>query len=372
MGTILQSGNFISDGLVEIIKLRSDLDWMYVYNWTAVANSTTNGTNLNVEFYWQRGMPQSQGLSKRSYGAVPIVGGQPGPLGALQLPVGAGFTLVNQGFEADFAQVSGAVAFTGISSSTTPVVTTSSIAASGISLQDGDVVRLSQAFGSVDASDLLGIDFQIDYTNDTHFTFANVLQQATGAASVLGGNWRKVNVSSVFYPQTRYIINIATAGAFGLLNATPMNPVVVTSVDSGYLAGQEVRFHIDTVNNLNKMVEIDSLIGTIIAVDPAFPSAFQIDIDATGFTPFLFPTIAQANAIAAKYTPAYVGPVGANTAFSVSNNLDSLTDATTNILYQGIQLLGGNLAAAGNAGPAGAVGDAMYWVAGKSSLVNGN
>src|SRR5712692_7290725 len=260
-------------------------------------------------------MPQGQGLAKKSFGSAPIAGGQPGPLGESQLDVNTGFVLFNQGAD---AAVTGGVAFSAVSNSTTPVVTTSSIAASGISLQSGDVVRLSQPSGGADVNDLLGIDFQVNYTSDTSFTFANALQQAPGAAGVLPGTWRKVNVSSIFYPETRYIVNITQAA----------QAVVTTSVDHDYLAGQEVRFHIDTLKDLNKMVEIDNLIGTIVDTTD---STFTVDIDTRAFTPFLFPTIAQAQAIASNYTPAYVGPVGGNTAYSVANNLDSLTDAEVNI-----------------------------------------
>ncbi len=338
MGTVLQQGKFTSAGVRKVLSIRSDVDWMYVYNYNAI-NQTT--ADLGAVFYWQRGMAQGRGIVTTKLGATQAQDAT--TIG--QIAAQSGFYLINQGSD---ALVSGAVAFSAISDNVNPQVTTASLSASGVSLQTGDVVRLSQPIGTADAQDLLGIDFQITVNDNTHFTITNALQQAPGAAAVAAGRWRKVNVSSMFYPQTRYIVNITQAA----------NAVVTTSVDHGYQRGQEIRFHIN--NAVNGMVELDGLIGTITAVTA---STFTVDIDTTAFTAFTFPTIAAMQAIGSLYTPAFVGPVGANTAYSINNNLDPLTDAEVNISLIGMQLN------AGVASPAGANGDVIYWVAGKSFAV---
>ena len=49
--TIIQQGFFVSDGSNKIISLRSDVDWMRVYNTSELAAQN----NVGVEYYWQRG-----------------------------------------------------------------------------------------------------------------------------------------------------------------------------------------------------------------------------------------------------------------------------------------------------------------------------
>src|ERR1700679_4342326 len=53
--TILQQGSFTSAGTAVTLNIRSDLDWMKVYNTTAATNNQT--TAIGVEYYWQRGFP---------------------------------------------------------------------------------------------------------------------------------------------------------------------------------------------------------------------------------------------------------------------------------------------------------------------------
>ena len=364
--TIIQQGNFISTGKNTILSIRSDLDWMYVYNLTAL---TQAAANLSFYFYWQRNMAPGTGIGWTKLGAV---ANDPTTVGALANT--AGFLLVNQGYSSGVSsqvsnstQVSAPVAFTSTTNATRPVVATGSTAG----LQAGSIVRLSQVAGAIDANDLLGIDFQIDtIVANTSFRIYSTLQQAPGGAGT-NGFWRAITVDNTFYPSFRYIVNLATAGAFGTLTATVLQPVVVTSVDHGYVVGQEVTFNVQS--SLNGMTQINALSAPIIAIDPATPNAFQVSLDTTGFTPFVFPTIAQVAAVNNNYTPATVVPAGENTASALGAvpPTDILSDATVNIAILGVQLLGANATPGANAGPAGSSGDSMFWVAGKSFSVNG-
>jgi len=138
---IIQQGRFVSDGLNKTLAIRSDVDWMTVYNETKTIDNTVNRP---TNFYWQRGMAAGRGLKVVKMGAVAgdyLTNGQ--------TAANAGFTLVNQGSD---ALVSAGVAFTAISNATAPVVSTADTSL----LQVGDVVRLSQPAGGLDAAALDG------------------------------------------------------------------------------------------------------------------------------------------------------------------------------------------------------------------------
>lgn len=350
--TIIQQGRFTSDGLRKILPIRSDVDWMKVYNESTYLDLTIDRP---TDFYWQRGMAAGLGLKTVKLGASagdPLTNGQVG--------AGQGFTLINQGTD---AVVSSGVAFTAVSNVVRPIVSTANTAI----LQAGDVVRLSQPAGGLDAKSLLGIDFEVDtIVANTSFRIASALQQAVGAGTA--GTWRKVNTNSIFYPSVRYIVNIENDGTvINNLTSSALEPIIVTSVSHNYVTGQEVRFHITSI--VNGMVEINELTAPIIETDADNPFIFQVSLDTTGFTAFVFPT--TANYPAAGYTPAYVGPVGEDTAVALNANPveNILSDATVNVAIIGMQLSAGT-AAGVNVGPAGEDTNVMYWVAGKSFSVN--
>lgn len=339
--TIIQQGRFTSNGLRKTLAIRSDVDWMKVYNYDATAQAAADRP---IEFYWQRGMAAGLGLKTVKLGATEAND----TLTAAAVGAGQGFTLVNQGSD---AVLSAGVAFTAISNATAPVVSTGDTSL----LQVGDVVRLSQPAMPRDALALDGIDWQISAINPgVSFTIRGVLPNTVGAGTA--GIWRKVNISSIFYPQTRYIINITTAN--------PLFPIVTTSVDHGYVVGQEVRFHVSqtVMGNAYGMTQIDNIIAPITAVTA---STFTVSLDTTGFGAFAFPT--TANYPAGGITPAFVGPVGEDTATALNAvpQANILSDATVNTAIIGM-LLSAGTAGGVNVGPAGENTNVMYWVAGKS------
>lgn len=357
--TIMTQGNFISTGGTENLSIPSGADWIRVYNMTALEQAAAD---LPYEFYWQLGMTPGGGISWTKDGATSATDSV--TVGALA--VGTGFLPLNQGFNTgvsaqikNSSQVSQPVAFTAISNNVNPQITTASIAGSGVALQTGDVVRLSQTAGAIDANNLLGIDFQVTVNNDTHFTITNALEQAPGAGGT-NGFWRKVTVGNTFYPELRYIVDIATGATTN----------VRTSVDHGYQIGQLVTFNIPST--LNGTTQLNQLSGAIISVPSE--DVFVVDIDSSSFTPFVFPTIAAVAAVNNNYTPAHVVPAGMDTATALSQIpvADILSDATRNQLILGMSLLGGNSTPGGIAGPAGSSGDQMFWQAGTVYLnVNG-
>ena len=59
-GTIIQQGDFTSDGTDKIIALRSDVDWVEVYNLTNIAAATQWA---GTYWYWQREMADDDAVT---------------------------------------------------------------------------------------------------------------------------------------------------------------------------------------------------------------------------------------------------------------------------------------------------------------------
>jgi len=318
--TIVQQGRFTADGNQKVLQLRSDVDWMKVYNYTTTA---AGGAGTGVAFYWQRGMDSDTGIEYQKLAADES-------MSPVTLTSG-GFTLVDTS-----ANPVGALNSTvsAVSTAATPVVSATSTA----TLQNGDIVRMINVTG---AQQLGGIDFTIgSVVANTSFTLAHMAQLA-GAGTT--GSFRPINWDPIFYPRRRYISAITQASS----------AVVTLTVTHGYTAGQKVRFTVPTIYD---MTEMDGLTGTITAVNTT-NNTITVDIDSSGFTAFAFPTTAEA---AGGFTPAQVVPIGEAAEDGYQNLLD---DATENQSYIGMVL------AAGTDSPAGALNDVIYWVAGKSWAV---
>jgi hypothetical protein len=324
-------GKFTSTGANKILNIRSDVDWINVYNYTAAAQAAAD---LGFQYYFQRGMAQGRGIIYAKLGAVandPITVGE---IGAT-----LGFYLIDTSVNVPGASV----ALTSVSAGATPVVATGNTAG----LADGDIVRLYNVTGGLQ---LNGLDFTIDTINaNVSFELAYMVQIVlTGA-----GTFRKIPYNPIYYPRARYISSITQAA----------QAVVKLTVTHGYKVGQVVRFIVPSVAGSAVsygMTEMNNLQGTILAID-LVNNTITVDIDSSGFTAFAFPTTALA---ASGFTPAQVVPIGQNTAESLDAGVDILTDATVNEALVGIQLIAGAFS------PAGQANDVIYWVAGKSFSIS--
>lgn len=324
--TIIQQGRFTATGSAQTIQIRSDLDWMNVYNTTVAAASQT--TAIGVQYYWQRGFPQGaqwEYLKSNAAAAANLS----------QYLTSGGFTLVDTS-----AQQPGNLTstITAVSSASIPVVTNSGT--NGLSA--GDVVRLINVAG---AQQLGGVDFTVGYNtlSTTTFSLDYMAQIVAGTT----GSWRKINYDPLFYPRRRTITKISKAAS----------AVVTMSVTHGYQIGQAVRFVVPAAFG---MVEMDGLLGTITAINTTTTSGntITVNIDSSAFTTFAFPVTG-----AYPFTYAEVIPVGEDTAQALVSGVDILTDATINTGYIGIVL------AAGANSPGGQANDVIYWTAGKSFSV---
>ena len=325
--TIVQQGRFTSTGSARALEIRSDVDWMIVYNYTQALAAQT--TPVGVKYYWQRGMPAGSKWTTFKSNAANATQLE-------QVVATSGFTLVDTS-----VNVLGAIRadVTAVSNAAIPVVSNGG-AANALSV--GDIVRLTNIAG---AHQISGMDFTVGHNTLTTGTFSlDYMPQMVAGTT---GSWRKINAQPLFYPRRRYITKITQAAS----------AVVTMSVTHGYRVGQAVRFIVPASFG---MVEMNGLLGTITAIDTTLTTgnSITVNIDSTAFTAFAFPLTAVS-----PMTYAEVVPVGMDTASALIAGVDILSDATINEGYIGMLLTGGASC------PGGALNDVMYWVAGKSFSV---
>lgn len=319
-GTIIQSGSFVATGNAQTLQLRSDVDWIQVYNYTiAVGGIAAAG----YKYTWFRGFPANEAMIEGWVGGVTALNMASVGVGAGAIP---GFNLV----DSSVLTPGPVIAVAGGTNAVQPIY-----AAVIASLSNGDIVRLQ----NTGHTNLNGLDFTIDNVGGGTFRLANALSQAPGAIAGAAGTLRRIPYNPLYYPRARVICNIAPT-APGALTTD-----ITTLVNHGYTVGQSIRF---TVPADCGMIELDGVQATVVA---AAAGVFTINVDSNAFTAFTFPLVA---AYPAQF--AIAKPVGEDSV--VAPNV--LADATLNTGYIGIQL------GAGNYSPAGAVGDVIYWVAGKS------
>lgn len=311
--TIILQGKFTSAAVAKVIKLRSDIDWMEVWNSTTRA---AGGAGTGVGFYWQKGMAVDTGFEDQKLAAdeslVPVV------------LASGGFTYVDTSSSNPLGAINATV--TAISNAAIPIVS----ATSTTTLVAGDIVRFVDVTG---AQQFGGVDFQIDTVNaNTNFRLVNAPQIVAGT----GGSFYPVNIPAAFYPKRRFISKITKAAS----------AVVTTTVDHGYTVGQLVRFQVPSDYGMTQM---NNLTGKVTAIAAA---TITVDIASTAFTTFAWPVTA-----AVPFTHAQVVPVG-------EEGVDTLADATVDNGYIAMSL------AAGTDSPAGDTNDVIYWRAGKAFSVD--
>src|SRR5579859_1312707 len=249
-GTIIGQGTFVassaglsnpnpgnatySNAVRAIIQIPSGADWVYVYNYTqfgttgSAAGAYFNGTanaSEGVEFYWQRGMAVGTGLAEYHAAASRVL--------SSDSFVSGGFTLFDpSGQDANALPLVGAaVAVSAATNATRPVVTHTADA----SVVVGSVVRMSNTA----QTDVNGVDMVVGtVTSTTQFTLLTATNPLATAPGAVGGAgfYRVINTNPLFYPRSRYVVNITRA----------TNAQVSTSVAHGLTVGQEVRFNIPT------------------------------------------------------------------------------------------------------------------------------
>lgn len=318
-GTI--QGSFVSDGTTKILQIRSDVDYINVYNLTQMAADQT--TAVGVQYYWQRGFPSGAKIAYFKSNAANAAN-------LTQYLTTGGFTLID-----NTINVPGpSIALSAISNANPPVVTTASTA----SLSTGDIVRI---FNTTGAQQMGGLDFSITVLNGTTFSLTYGPTIAAGTT----GSFRKIPYNPYFYPPTRVISSISQA----------TQAVVELTVAHAFTVGQKIRFTIPEVTAAAYgMTQLNGVEATIVAIDLTL-NTITVDVDTTAMTAFAWPLTADPT-----HTAAHVTPVGENTSAALFYGTDIIGDAEVNQGFIGIALAGG----AGN--PGGAAEDVIYWVTGKS------
>lgn len=315
--TIIQQGRFTADGTAEVVELRSDIDWMEVYNQTVL---DAGGAATGVVFKWFRGMTQDTGIIYTKLAADDSI--------TIDMMTANGFTYLDTGTDNPLGAINATV--TAISNAAIPIVSATSTA----TLVAGDVVRFVNVTG---AQQFGGVDFEIDtVVANTSFRLVYAPQIVAGTT----GSFYPVNIPAAFYPRRRFISAVTAA-----------NPAVVTTtVAHQFTVGQQVRFVVPAGYG---MVQLDGLTATVTAVAA---STITTDVDSSAFTAFAWPLTA-----AVPFTHAQVIPVGEDSSSTYVNLLDDAT-VDQNVIAMSL--------ATGTTSPAGAANDVIYWKAGKSFSVN--
>lgn len=315
--TIIQQGRFTSDGTSKTLNLRSDVDWMEVYNVSVAANDTQT-TAIGVEYYWQKGMPAGSAWEYKKSDAA----------NAAQLSTfvtTGGFTPSGQGSQG------GPVTGTTITKAFPAVCT-----ATGHGYSNGDLVILSNL---TEMPQLAQIVFSI--ANVTANTFELTYMDTTGAnfTAETAFTVRSLTGSPAWRQAVGDITNIVAGST---------TDVVISQSGQFYGVGDVMRF---IVPEAMGMSELNGLQGTILSINTT-TNTYTVDIDSSGFTPFSFPP-----ATSVPFTFAQMQPVGTISA-------SSATDASKNLATLSMTL------GAGVDGSAGQNGNIIYWKAGKSFSVN--
>lgn len=336
--TVIQQGRFTSDGNDKTIAIRSDVDWMWVYNET-ILNDAALAADSGAQFYFQRGMTNGRGIEYRKLGTVAN-----DPLTTLQIAADSGFFLINTATDPVISALS-ANSATNVTAGPPPRIT---LAAHG--LETGDTVRL---FDFTGAQQLSAFDHHVTRIDANNFDLTYMPAIVAAAAPGADAKFRKVNLDPIYYPRRRAITKISQAS----------QAIVTLSVDHGFLVGQSIRFTVPEVTGVAfGMNELDGLVGNIVNTGQADAdgetNTITVDIDTSGFSAFALPVSGDM-----PFTPAQATPIGIDSNIAITQNVNLLNDATDNV-----SIIGARLAAGANS-PAGVNNDVIYWVAGKSFAV---
>lgn len=317
--TILQ-GTFTQAATAadKILQIRSDIDWMKVYNYTNIGATG----NDSVEFYWQRGMANGTGLRYYKDG-----GGS--NLNVTTLTAPSGFYLL------DTSVISATKSTNNITNIATGAPPRVTLAAHGY--QTGDIVRISDADG---AHQLGSIDFYVTRIDANNFDLEYMPSIAVAAAPGADAYAYKVSNEAIFVPKQRVITKITQASSAVITFAAPHD----------FIVGQVVRLRVPSEFG---MTEINNQTARVTAISAA-NNTITVNVDTSGYTAFSFAATADS-----PFTPAEAVPAGSSDV-GLSSTATTIATATVNEAYIGMKL------PAGSDAPGGGDNDVMYWIAGRS------
>jgi hypothetical protein len=211
---------------------------------------------------------------------------------------------------------------TAVSADTPPVVTVTD----ATTYLTGDIVRFKSVTG---ASQLNGMDFTITNLNGTTFSLPFMSTIVAGTT----GAFYKVKYPEVWYPGVRFITAITQAA----------QAVITMSVAHGFEVGDKVKLKVPEEFG---MLEVNNKIVEVLAKTTSDTvNTITVDLNTTTYTAFAFPLTGVTLPMYAQVVP-ISGPIDDNS-------------------FRGFELKAGAAAAAG---PAGADGDEIHWIAGTTDL----
>jgi hypothetical protein len=382
MESPIYSGFFTSTGQSQKISFRPGFNWMWVYNYTAFPAAS----NLPTSFYWQLGMPDQGGLSWVNAGGVQTT----------VLLAGNGFTYVDDSIVTATPALGNAL--TAISAANPPVV--SSVVVPLI----GQIVRffsLTSAAGvGLGQKQIEGVDFTVTAVTNNSFSIGNInLLNSTASTA---GFWKLISSDPEFYPRQR-VISWITATGLGATSPVPVGMTrIYTTVTHGSQVGQKINIQMPGGPRVwGNFFALNNVVVTItkinsprnggiaepnngwVAAGIGLDNNFDVAFDSTGFGAWdTFThnapggTQSYLGNINFPQGPALCIPFGEDTSFVIGLNpplpfpavqtANVLGDSLDNTATLSLILGGGNLTPAAAAGPAGALGDIIYWQGGAS------
>jgi len=320
--TVIQQGEFTSTGTDVFLPLRSDFDWVKVYNLTKIAASTQWDATTH---YWHRGMAYGDSIIEFHGAATQVISQSTSLIGFNGTTFG-GIVRIDSTEQTLGAEIT----ITAGTNAASPVYDTANTAG----INPGSIVRIN----STAHDNINGMDFTVGaVTNNTDITLQGPLSQAPGVAAG-AGNWRSVarNVThyDMFQPRSRVICNITAA-----------NPAVVTTlVDHSYAIGDVIKLKVPASCG---MVEFDGQTVTVAAITV---STFTTDVNSAAYTAFTYPLAA----------------VGDESQYAQALPLGGAVTPLSNVGQIYLLLETGFTAGEISGSPAGDVNDAIKWIAGKS------
>ncbi len=250
----IKAGSFVSNGAPRVLEFDGSPDIVRLYyqgNASGNVWIADGATPALKELYWNRNMGAGTGLGTRNVASNDEdekVFFSSGGVSA---------------FEPSYGEFGPNLTITGITAASPAVVTST---AHG--LADGDQVIIQ---GGTGMQQINGQVYQITVVDANQFSLNSL--NTTGFGAKTGGVAKRVLYPGIWQPQSLFPIIITQAA----------QAVITTSINHGYVAGQEVLLSVPADFG---MTQADGKIAEIVSVTA---NTMTIDLNTTGFTAFAFP-----------------------------------------------------------------------------------
>ncbi len=251
----IKAGSFVSNASPRVLEFDGSPDIVRLYyqgNASGDVWIADGATPALKELYWNRNMGAGTGLGTRNVASNDEdekVFFSSGGVSA---------------FEPSYGEFGPALTITGITEASPAVVTS---VAHGLATGDQVIIQ-----GGAGMQQINGQVYQITVVSDDTFSL-NSLNTTGFGARTTGGVAKRLLYPGIWQPQSLFPIIITQAA----------QAVITTSINHGYVAGQEVLLSVPADFG---MVQADGKIAEIVSVTA---NTMTIDLNTTGFTAFAFP-----------------------------------------------------------------------------------